>query len=304
MKKLLFVLSLMPALALTSCEDLFDDDIYDFNGVVLGVESKGSLMKAQSSLIEVPASQANEIFVTHDIELDNRDGGVDTVMNYCLAYDTLKYHSRWVAFRFDSSNRAKNVGRSGNDAFQDDQAIFARFFIGSNGFGSGYDRGHLCASNDRLVSETANRQTFYMTNMSPQIGQFNQQYWVNYETYVADLGRQADFSDTLYVVKGGTIRDDQILEKVRRNNGKEVVVPKYYYMALLSCKAGGYQGMAFLMEHREYKENSSTKEEKAAHAISIDSLESFTGIDFFHNLPDTVENFVEKNVNLSYWKLK
>lgn len=294
----LFLSFVMISLALTSC----DDDIYDFDGVVLGVESKGQLLKAQSNLIEVPAFQANDIFVAHNITLDNREGGVDTVMNYCLAYDTLMYHSRWVAFRFDASNRKKNVGRQ--DAFQDDPSIPAQFVIGNGGFGSGYDRGHICASNDRLISAEANEQTFYMTNMSPQLSQFNQKYWVNYETFVADLGRSESFADTLYVVKGGTIREDQIQDWVTRKNGKKVAVPKYYYMALLSCKAGGYSGMAFLMEHRNYSENSETKAEKAAHAITIDSLEKFTGIDFFHNLPDEVEAFVESKVDLSHWNLQ
>jgi len=278
--------------AFTSC----DDDIYDFDGVVLGVESKGQLRKAQSTLLEVPAFQANDIFITHDIVL-----GTDTVMNYCLAYDTTMYHSRWVAFRFDESNRAKTVGRS--NSFQDDPSLPARFMIGNNTF-NGYDRGHLCASNDRLISAEANEQTFYMTNMSPQLGQFNQQYWVNYETFVANLGRDKDFADTLYVVKGGTIREDQIRGWATRPNGKKVAIPEYYYMALLKVKAGGYQSMAFLMEHREYTEDSNSKEEKKAHVVSIDSLEHFTGIDFFHNLPDTVENTVEKSFSFADWNLQ
>lgn len=276
------------------------DDLYDFDGIVLGVESQGSLQKAQSSLIEVPAFQDNDIFITHDLYIERDAEHTDTVMNYCLAYDTLMFHSRWVAFRFDASNRAKNVGRQ--DAFQDDPTIPARFTIGSNGF-TGYDRGHLCASNDRLITRQANEQTFYMTNMSPQLSAFNQDYWVNYETFVADLGRSTDFSDTLYVVKGGTIREDQIKGFVTRPNGKKVAIPEYYYMALLKCKAGGYSAIAFLMEHRQYFEDSSDKSEKAAHAVTIDSLESFTGIDFFHNLPDTLENTVEKSFSLSSWNL-
>jgi len=291
------VVSLLLAIALTSC----DEDIYDFDGVVLGVESSGKLLKAQSTLLEVPAFQANDIFVTHDIVL-----GADTVMNYCLAYDTTMYHSRWVAFRFDASNSDRGNTTARQADFMDDPDVPSRFAIGNANFRSAgdYDRGHLCASNDRLISQEANDQTFYMTNMSPQLSQFNEKYWINYETFVADLGRDENFADTLYVVKGGTVREDQILGFATRLNGKKVAIPAYYYMALLKVKAGGYQAMAFLMEHREYTENSKSKAEKVAHAITIDSLENFTGIDFFHNLPDTVENYVEKNLNLANWKLQ
>ncbi|MCR5394573.1 MAG: DNA/RNA non-specific endonuclease [Bacteroidales bacterium] len=289
-------------LALSACSD----DPYDFDGVVLGVESKvGKATAADARMTEVPTLQKGDLFVTHNLITTSQVGDeivYDTVMNYCLAYDTVQFHSRWVAFRFDGSNRAKNTGRSGSDAFQDDPEIASKYYIGYNGFGSGYDRGHLCASNDRLLSEDANRQTFYMTNMSPQMSQFNQEYWVEYEQYVQGLGRDASFSDTLYVVKGGTIGNDQTLGYVYRNNGKQVAIPKYYFMALLKCKSSGYEAIAFWMEHKEY-DVEADKAEMARHAISIDELEELTGIDFFSNLPDVTESEVEKTVTLASWKL-
>ncbi len=300
MKKLLYFL-MLPLVA-TSCGDLFDDDPYDFGGIVLGKDSeKVSASAAHLRLTEVPELQDNDLFIAHNLIIE---GAVedDTIMNYCLAYDTVKFHSRWVAFRFDGSNRDKNTGRSDSDAFQDDPELNAKYYIGYNGFGSGYDRGHLCASNDRLVSEEANRQTFYMTNMSPQLSQFNQDYWVGYEQHVQNLGRNASFADTLYVVKGGTIGDDQIQGYVSRNNGKRVPVPGYYYMALVKCKNATYEGIAFWMEHKVYSVEAD-KTEIAAHAISIDELEAKTGINFFHNLPDDIENEAESKVTLTSWNL-
>ncbi|MBP5716638.1 MAG: DNA/RNA non-specific endonuclease [Bacteroidales bacterium] len=299
MKKLLYFL-MLPLVA-TSCNDLFEDDPYDFSGIKLGTESdKGSASAANLRMTEVPLLQANDLFVAHNLIIEGKEKD-DTVMNYCLAYDTVKFHSRWVAFRFDESNRAKNTGRSGNDAFQDDPELSAKYYIGYNGFGSGYDRGHLCASNDRLVSEEANRQTFYMTNMSPQLSQFNQEYWVEYEQYVQNLGRSTTFSDTLYVVKGGTI--DRVNGYVERNNGKKVPVPAYYYMALLKCKNSTYEAIGFWMEHKIYSIDAD-KAEIAAHAVSIDQLEYETGIDFFHNLPDEIETVAESTVTLSSWNLQ
>ena len=138
--------------------------------------------------------------------------------------------------------------------------------------------------------------------MSPQMSAFNQNYWVGYENYVQNLGRDADFADTLYVVKGGTIAKDQILGYRDRPNGKRVAIPKFYYMALLKCNSSGYEAIAFWMEHKDY-EVEPTKAEIAKHAISIDELEEYTGIDFFHNLPDATEALAEKNVILSSWNL-
>ena len=42
-------------------------------------------------------------------------------------------------------------------------------------------------------------------------------------------------------------------------------------------------------------------EELKASALSIDELEEKTGIDFFCNLPDDLENTVESSMNLDDW---
>lgn len=85
-----------------------------------------------------------------------------------------------------------------------------------------------------------------MSNMSPQLSAFNQGYWVTLEGLVQKLGRNTSFSDTLYVVKGGTVAANQVKTHITRPNGKRVAVPKYYYMALLKVKNGVYSSVAFL----------------------------------------------------------
>lgn len=241
--------------------------------------------------------KSGNLFIQHSVKVNS-----DSVMNYCLEYDTQANHSRWVAFRFDAITRAKNVGRQDN--FQDDPDLPSKYWIGSNGFGNGYDRGHLCASADRLYSASANDQTFYMTNMSPQMSRFNQDYWVGFEAKVQDWGRSSSFADTLYVVKGGTIKDGQTLGYRSRSNGNNVVVPKYYFMAILQCKNNAYKAIGFWMEHKDYGIKDPSNDELATKIVSIDELEDKTGIDFFPNLPDAVENSVESTVIKSAWGFK
>lgn len=260
--------------------------------------------------LEVPQLKPDNLFIKHSVEYRG-----DSVINYCLEYDTQKRHSRWVAFRFDPVTRLKNVGRS-SEPFIDDPDLPIRYQIGYNGFGNQYrdlngqlqtlpsrqfDRGHLCASADRYLSREANEQTFYMTNMSPQMSNFNSPYWSSFEGYVQSRGRDASFADTLYVVKGGTIADDQILGYVSRPNGSSVAIPQYYFMALLKCKNNTYSALAFWMEHRDYGNIELTNAQMAERIISIDQLEQNTGIDFFHNLPDNVESVVESIVTPSAW---
>lgn len=306
----------------TSCDNLFSDNQYDFSGIVLGQVSQGSAAtSADAHRLEVPKLQEGILFLAHSSVYDG-----DSIMTYCVGYDTLRHHSQWVGFRFDAVTRQQNVSRS-NEPFMDDPLLPAAYYIGYNGFGntyfdlnederpasslqptygSGFDRGHLCASADRYLSAKANEQTFYMTNMSPQLSAFNQRYWTAYESFVQARGRDKTFADTLYVVKGGTIRDGEIIGHIKRNNGTTVVIPAYYYMALLYCKNNTYGAIAFYMEHKDYGVKNSddvTLQDLLDHALSIDQLEERTGIDFFSNLPDAIENEVEKGFVASDWKL-
>lgn len=250
--------------------------------------------------LETPAiPESNAIIVSH-WTVENGD----SVMTYCLQYDAQKYHSKWVAFRFDGITGKKAVGRSGD--FMDDPSITTDLYIGSNSFW-GYDRGHLCASEDRVYSTQANTNTFYMTNMSPQISSFNQGYWVTLEGQIQKLGRDRTFCDTLYVVKGGTIRDNQIKTYVERPNGKKVAVPKYYFVALLKVKNSQYSSIGFWLEHNEvnysYEKQAPISVFKST-VVSIDELEEKTGIDFFHNLPDNIETPVEKLKEPAAWGIQ
>lgn len=65
-----------------------------------------------------------------------------------------------------------------------------------------------------------------------------------------------------------------------------------------SLKNGQYKAIGFWFEHKSYSNNN-----YASYALSIDELEEKTGIDFFHNLPDKIENEVERSYNKSDWGL-
>ena len=175
--------------------------------------------------------------------------------------------------------------------------------------GSGYTRGHICASADRQYSKEANHQTFYYTNMQPQYYNFNagENYdgvWVQMENYVRKVANSLKNTDTLFVCKGGTIdNENQIIERVKG----QLIVPKYFYMALLKKvfnsqkNAYEYSAIALWAEHVNATEPNAKLGND--HAITVDELERRTGIDFFCNLPDDTENHVEGVFSVKSWGL-
>ena len=67
-----------------------------------------------------------------------------------------------------------------------------------------------------------------------------------------------------------------------------MIIPKYYFMALLMKNSTGYKAMGFKIVHEVSSDSNLAK-----YVVNIDTLEQFTGIDFFCNLPDAIENHVE-----------
>jgi endonuclease G len=69
-------------------------------------------------------------------------------------------------------------------------------------------------------------------------------------------------------------------------------------MAVLSRKGSQWQAMGYWVEQVNADRSNDNRKN---YAISIDQLESLTGIDFFCNLPDDIETKVEKSLLSSYW---
>lgn len=254
--------------------------------------------KAYARRLEMPHLDNNNRFITHSTIYK----GEETV-TYSLEYDDAKHHSKWVAFQCYDVVNEKHWYRSnwyntpwGGDPFQADPNLPSNVCPDRSWFsGSGGVRGHLCASEDRVYSQEANEQTFYYSNMSPMHYDFNGGLWLDLEIAVRDSwGHKASFCDTLYVVKGGTIREGEY----NLSNNNRLPIPKHYFTALLCNKAGTYKAIGFWVEHKPDITGS-----LSSFAVSIDELERLTGIDFFCNLPDKVEEAVESTCYPRVWGL-
>ncbi|MBR4897168.1 MAG: DNA/RNA non-specific endonuclease [Prevotella sp.] len=233
----------------------------------------------------------------------------DYGITYSLEWDNAKIANRWTCYELHAGNSMSTTDR--NDDFKADPEVAVSSTL-NDYKGSGFSRGHLCPSADRLCSVEQNKQTFFLTNMQPQYQSHNGGLWSRLETEVRDYAtndsKTQSHCDTLYIVKAATITDKVTINDTEvdgvyaeRCNGR-LLVPKYFYMALLhyNKETDTYQALAFWTDHIDTNQSVAYLGD---YAITIDELERRTGIDFFCNLPDEIEDAVEATINLDFWHL-
>ena len=200
--------------------------------------------------------------------------------NYSFAWSQKDLISIWMAYPLCKTYTEKVVSRT--DAWNYDPILGPELSCAPfSGYAGDYARGHQVPSADRLCCREANEQTFYGTNIIPQLNEHNEGIWQNLENRIREV---ANASDTTYVVTGCVVEGSK--EITTDSDGKNITVPVAYYKAVLRYKKGDadvWTGAAFYTEHKKYPNN-----DLKAVSMSIDELEEMTGHDFFVNLPGKV----------------
>lgn len=254
--------------------------------------------------LEFPALKGgNSVVIVHNAKLNdklNKSG-----VNYCVEWDTKIHAQRWSCYKlyadnYKSGNKvsrysASNDGSLSSDCqYPNDPDLRNEYRLTYDPYkGSGYDHGHICPSADRQRAVEANYQTFYITNMQPQIHDFNANIWGDMEEQVRTWAGQFD---TLYVCKGGTIDKSEWIIKYLGSGSNKIPVPKYFFMALLGKKGSNFKATGFWIAQDNY-----SSDKIKNYAVTIQTLQNNTGIDFFCNLPDDIETAVE---NVSYSQME
>ena len=288
------LLAFLPAvLFVLSCSDSGDDNWNNESpDTANNVNRNDTSREPALERLEFPHIKEGNIVLIHTT---NDQFGI----NYSVEWDPQKKAQRWSAYQLDKSRLQRNTSRS-STGYNHDPLLQDIFYLSQDCYwNSGFDHGHICPSADRLYSDEANYQTFFLTNMQPQYKAFNgslsgsDKYkndwspWYRLESEVRSWAN-AQATETLFVVKGGTIEDNQIFPNKIKG---EMLVPKYFFVALLLKNAQGYKAVGFWMEH---KGSYDKKQPLSDYAVNIEELQRLTGIDFFCNLPDDVEQRVEQ----------
>lgn len=204
---------------------------------------------------------------------------------FALAYREAHEQASWVAYQLTTEETLGPAERS--NRFVPDPKVTTGSAEDADYAGSGYDRGHLAPAGDMTWSEQSMEESFYYSNMSPQVPSFNRGIWKKLETLVRDWAADAG---ALEIVTGPVLTSG--LPAIGPNY---VSVPAYYYKVVLDYKEPHIRAAAFLMA------NEASSEPLQSFLVSVDSVEHLTGIDFFPLLPDEQEVSLERGVREQEW---
>jgi endonuclease G, mitochondrial len=124
------------------------------------------------------------------------------------------------------------------------------------------------------------RDTFYMSNISPQAPDVNRGIWKELEEQVRAWAVR---DKGLYVITGPVLRAG--LPTIGRKN--QVAIPAYYYKIILYCNNPQIRMIGFLLK------NEGSERSLKQFVVPVDEIERQTGIDFFPKIPDDLERKLE-----------
>jgi len=211
---------------------------------------------------------------------------IEHYSGFSLKYSEEHEQAEWVAYQLTAEEVQGAADRTDN--FRPDENISTRSAGLEDYKGSGYDRGHLAPAADMKWSEQAMEESFLMSNMSPQHPQFNREIWKKLEHRVREW---AEENGEVYVVTGPVLTDGPY-PAIGPN---DVSVPRRFYKIILDYREPGIKAIAFLLPNRRCDQPLSV------YALTIDQVESITGIDFYPALPDVEEDALESTIDLRLW---
>ncbi|HJO92659.1 MAG TPA: DNA/RNA non-specific endonuclease [Victivallales bacterium] len=225
------------------------------------------------------------------LRIANRRNTKSEIINhkyYMLGYNEDREQANWVAYKL-TKNMVKNTTAPRRNDFRPDPLVKTGSATLDDYRGSGYDRGHLCPAAAMRFSKTAMSETFYMSNMSPQVPDFNRGAWKKLESKVRIWAvKNLEIS----VVTGHIFYNNR---KHKEIGADKVDVPDAYFKVILDYRQPDIKAIGFILP------NQKIEKPLYFYTVPVNNIERITGLDFFAYLPDNIEEQLESSSDYRRW---
>lgn len=274
---------------------------------------------------------STSLFAQWEIPLIDEKSSLIYHQGFCLNYSEEHEQAIWVAYCLTPATLDPQIKRK--NLFRFDPSVSTGSATPNDYKKSGYDRGHLAPAADMKGNEIMLAQSFYMSNISPQLPQFNRGIWKRLEEWVRS---QAQHYEELYIVTGplftfpNPVDLSLPMEKEKQQSptsaqtkalsiGKkslstlfleseifsknhppigfnQVTVPFGFYKAILKNREPKKMIAFFIPQESNFDDD------LFEFTLSVDLLEIMTQINFFPLLADEEEEALERENQFALWK--
>ncbi|CAF0782601.1 unnamed protein product [Brachionus calyciflorus] len=246
------------------------------------IEYKQSTVVSKDDLALANVSRTQQIMKHGYPSLDN----IRMFDNYVLSYDRRNRVANWVFEHLTSEKiRPAEGADRGKCEFKEDPNIHPFFRSTNQDYkGSGYDRGHLAAAANHRSNQSFMDQTFFLSNMAPQVGKgFNRDKWNELEIEVRKLVKANDnvwvCTGPLYLPKKED--DNKMYVKYEVIGPQNVAVPTHFFKVILCEKNGIYSLYSYVLPNLPCDSSIPL----SSYMVPIDSIERAAGFLIFDRMP-------------------
>ncbi|MEG1575070.1 MAG: DNA/RNA non-specific endonuclease [Bacteroidales bacterium] len=286
----LFVISLIAVILYYTCRkevcNVTQKVVNKTESVVVGTcksdDNEGTIKETDNDIFSVPVYTDVEIPIWET----SQPSQIIRHTGYTLSFNKHLHIPNWVAYELTRAETAGTEKRTNN--FIDDPYADGICATDRDYRGSGYDKGHMAPAGDMKWSRDAMKESFYFTNICPQKPGLNRGSWKKLEETL----RQWAQRDSAIVIICGPIIDPK-----SNNLGEtKIAIPKAFFKVVAAPYLRKPRAIGFIYT------NKATDITPEYYAVTVDSVEKITGMDFFSELPDNIESQIENGCNYKDWQ--
>jgi len=207
---------------------------------------------------------------------------------FTVSYNPLWKLPNWVAYEVNNQEAAESIPRY-FDIVSDPDDTAKNSATADDYAQTKWKMGFMASPTDMKWNESAMEAAYYTSNICPQNKYLNMGVWKDLEQHTRVLAHK---KDCIYVVCGPLVSSQP--KTIGKN---KIAVPDGFFKVLLQEDKGQWYAIGFRFP------NANCRKPLSAYAISVHDLQDITKMDFFSDLPDTIENQIEKQIDLKQWEL-
>ncbi len=261
----------LPVISLCSCRRSAASPVHNTSDTV--TESRQHIGIPTSELLKV------KIPDYLDSQMKNYEG-------FTVSFNEYNHTPNYVAWELTASETNGSISRKGRK-FRWDSTVDG-CPEHDDYTHSGFDRGHMIPAADCKYSVQAMEDCFYMTNICPQNHSLNTGGWKKLEEACRDWAIRYN---AIIIIAGPIYKNTNT--KFIGDAG--VRVPSGFFKVVLDANSPRPKAIGFIYP------NTPAPGEISSYAAPIRNVEKLTGFDFFHQLPDSIENAVETQCDYTRW---